>query len=102
MFSFLYTIPSTMDGDKWIHFASPYQNHKIAARRAVLHHFKGSELPDEIEIHVRIRGDTQKNPTRVKKFIVRQIPGEDAEVRRAGDPVRRPRQPSAPRLYWQG
>jgi hypothetical protein len=79
-FQFFFNIPASMPADRWTMVVHTLNNDKSAAGRAVIQHFRGSELPFEVEIHVC------KNKKKIRKFLVRDLGEGRQEVIRLDAP----------------
>lgn len=73
-FQFFFNIPSTMPPDRWSMVVHTLNNDKSAAGRAVVQHYRGSEMPYQVEVHVC------KNRKKIRKFLVKDLGDGKQEI----------------------
>lgn len=76
-FRYQYHIPSAMMAGKWNWFEHQFNNPRSIVGRVILTHFRGSDLPEAVEIWI-------KQGKKLRKFTAREIGPEEYQV----EPIR--------------
>ncbi|SRR5688572_18346580 len=97
MYLYLFNLPAHWPEDRWILLSAPGNNIRKAAKQAVKDHFKGSTLPHEVEIILRLKTKKVTAKQKISKFkIINEENGEQSIENLIDRPVR-PRQKN-----WNG
>lgn len=70
MYCFLFNLPAHWPGDRWVFVSAMSTNFRMAAKKAVREHFKGSDLPHEVEIHIRLHTKRKTSQSKTSRFKV--------------------------------